>query len=127
MASPEFCYNVAYTVKANEGATPENRLSRQELWQGIKRGGRYPGDFADFVRSCEVLSGKRNQFVREIVIGDGAVHTKDGTKIVQDVFIQDDLFVRLPSVPLATTIYLLTDRVASRSPPLPVKMEPKAR
>ncbi|KFA67196.1 hypothetical protein S40285_09155 [Stachybotrys chlorohalonatus IBT 40285] len=32
-------------------------------------------------------NGPHAQFVREIVIGDGAVHTADGTKIVQDVFI----------------------------------------
>jgi hypothetical protein len=89
---PEFRYNIAYTVAANDGAKPEERLTRAELWQGIKRGGRFPGDFADFVRSCEVVSGGRTQFVREIVIGDGAVHTADGTKIVQDVFVQDDLF-----------------------------------
>lgn len=86
---------MAYTVAANEGATSENRLSRAELWQGIKRGGRYPGDFANFVRSCKVVSGDRHQFVREIVIGDGAVHTADGTKIVQDVFIQEDLYACL--------------------------------
>ena len=91
----EFCYNVAYTIAANEGAKSEERLTHAELFQGIKRGGRYPGDFGDFVRSCEVTSGSRFQFVREIVIGDGAVHTADGTKIIQDVLIQDGLYVWL--------------------------------
>ena len=93
----EFCYNVAYTVAANESAKLQERLSHAELFQGIKRGGRYPGDFGDFVKSCEVTSGHRHQFVREIVIGDGAVHTADGTKIIQDVFIQDGLYVCISS------------------------------
>ncbi len=94
-----FSYNIAYTVAANHGAPAEEHLSRAELWQGIKRGGRYPGDFADFVVSCDVVSGGRKQFVREIVIGDGAVHTPSGKKIVQDVVIQDGLSVRCRSAP----------------------------
>lgn len=108
-----FSYNVAYTAAANEGAETEERLTHAELFQGIKRGGRYPGDFGDFVKSCEVTSGDRSQFVREIVIGDGAVHTADGTKIVQDVFIQDGLYVCLPSfvtIPSQLTAFILLDR-----------------
>ena len=95
--STEFTYNVGYTVAANQGAQPEERLTHAELFQGIKRGGRYPGDFGDFVKSCDVVSGDRHQFVREIVIGEGAVHTADGTKIVQDVVIQDGLYVSVTS------------------------------
>jgi hypothetical protein len=91
----EFCCNISYTAAANEGAKPEERLTHAELWQGVKRGGRHPDEFATFVRSCEVLSGGRTEFVRELVIGDGAVHTGDGEKIVQDVFIQDDLYACL--------------------------------
>lgn len=98
----ELSYNIAYTVAANKDATPEERLTLSELWQGIKRGGRYPGDFGSFVLNCDVVSGDRSQFVREILIGDGAVHTKHGTKIVQDVTVQEGLLVSyliLPSPP----------------------------
>jgi len=90
-----FSYNVSYTIAANRGITaPEERLSRAELWQGVKHGARHPGDFAEHVQSCTVLSGSGNKFVREIVIGDGGVHAKKGKEMVQDVFLQDDLFVR---------------------------------
>lgn len=109
----EFCCNISYTVAANEGAKPEERLTHAELWQGVKRGGRHPDEFATFLRGCKVLSGGRTQFVRELFIGDGAVHTDDGTKIIQDVFIQDDLYVCLlfyfSSVPC-------NDRLANASP-----------
>ncbi|KAK0617471.1 hypothetical protein B0T14DRAFT_568962 [Immersiella caudata] len=89
----EFSYNIAYTAAANKGAAPEERLSRSELWQGIKRGGRHPGDFGTFVLSCKVVSGDKNRFVREMMIGEGAVHTKDGTKMLQDVVIQEPIYV----------------------------------
>lgn len=95
MASQEFTYNIAYTVRANEGAKPEEFLTHAELWQGIKRGARHPGDFGSFINSCKVVSGGRYEFVREMVIGDGAVHTKDGTTILQDVLVQEGLYVCL--------------------------------
>ncbi|KAK4184505.1 hypothetical protein QBC35DRAFT_455182 [Podospora australis] len=94
-----FTYNVSYTIAANtHGIAPSERLSRAELWQGVKRGARFPGEFASHVQSCTVLpGGTANCFAREIVIGDGGVHAKQGKKMVQDVFLQDNLYL------LATT------------------------
>lgn len=89
-----FFYNVSYTIDANAGAEDEEKLTLGELWQGVRRGARYPGGFGPFVRSCEVTSGTYGKFVREIDIGDGAVHINDGTKIVQDVVVQKNLLVR---------------------------------
>ncbi|KAH8172392.1 hypothetical protein LIA77_06647 [Sarocladium implicatum] len=94
MSAPkEFTYNVAYTINVNDGAKEEEKINLSELWQGVRRGARYPGDFGSFVRSCEITSGDRKNFVREIDIGDGAVHIQDGTKIVQDVVVQPNLLV----------------------------------
>lgn len=103
-----FTYNVAYTIAANRGAAPAERLTRAELWQGVKRGARHPGEFAAHVQACTVLpGGTRNEFVREIVIGDGGVHAKSGRRMTQDVFLQDNLYVRT----LNFTIHILTDRI----------------
>ncbi|KAL4744359.1 hypothetical protein BDW72DRAFT_188715 [Aspergillus terricola var. indicus] len=89
-----FTYNVAYTIAANRGAAPAERLTRAELWQGVKRGARHPGEFAAHVQACTVLpGGTRNEFVREIVIGDGGVHAKSGRRMTQDVFLQDNLYL----------------------------------
>jgi hypothetical protein len=91
---PGFTYNVSYTVAANRGVTdPKELLSRAELWQGVKRGARHPGDFAEHVQSCTVISGNDSEFVREIVIGDGGVHAKKGKAMTQDVVLQKDLYV----------------------------------
>ena len=94
-----FKFNVAFTLPVNtEGAKPE--LAPWELWQGIKRGGRNPNDFADYVASCEVLSGARKRFRRRLTLADGAVHTAKGAHLDQDVLISNDLHVskilRLP-------------------------------
>ncbi|KAK2054709.1 DUF1857-domain-containing protein [Colletotrichum caudatum] len=92
-AKKSFSYNVFYTIAANQGADEAEKLTLSELWQGVRRGARYPGDFGPFVRSCEVTSGNSAKFVRVIDIGDGAVHINDGTKIVQDVVVQKNLLV----------------------------------
>ncbi|ERF72005.1 hypothetical protein EPUS_09264 [Endocarpon pusillum Z07020] len=87
----------ATRLSANRGVAPEERLTQAELWQGVKRGARHPGEFAAHVQSCTVLSGGSNAFVREIVIGDGGVHAKNGKSMIQEVFLQDHLYL------LATT------------------------
>ena len=94
-----FGFNVAFTLPVNtEGAKP--KLAPWELWQGIKCGGRNPNDFADYVASCEVLSGGRKRFRRRLTLADGAVHTAKGAHLDQDVLISNDLHVseilRLP-------------------------------
>ena len=59
----------------------------------MKRGGRNPNDFADYVDACEVLSGGRKEFRRRLTIADGAVHTAKGAYLDQDVLIADGLHV----------------------------------
>lgn len=77
MAPIPFQLNVAFTLEVNTvEATPT--LSASELWQGIKRGGRNPNDFADYVAACEVLSGGCEEFRRCLTIDDGAVHMAKG-------------------------------------------------
>ena len=92
MDSMPFKFNIAFTLEVNKaGATPT--LSASELWQGIKRGGRNPDDFADYVAACEVLSGGSEEFRRRLTMADGAVHTAQGAHLDQDVLIADDLHV----------------------------------
>ncbi|MCJ1247521.1 hypothetical protein MMC30_004735 [Trapelia coarctata] len=86
----EFKYNVSYTVAANKGVALEERLTRAELWQGVKRGARFPGEFAEHGQRCAVLSGSGNEFLREIVIGSDGVHASEGQSMIQDVFLQDE-------------------------------------
>ena len=99
MAPITFEFNVAFTLPVNTEGT-KTKLVPWELWQGIKRGGRNPNDFADYVASCEVLSGGRNRFRRRLTLADGAVHTAKGAHLDQDVLISKDLHVskilRLP-------------------------------
>ncbi|KAI0126684.1 hypothetical protein BJ170DRAFT_684266 [Xylariales sp. AK1849] len=93
----QFAYNVGYTIVVNKHVPPEERLSRAELWQGVKRGARHPGEFASHVQQCTILSGDSNKFAREIVIGEGGVHSKNGKSMIQDVLLQDNFYL------LATT------------------------
>ncbi len=94
MAPMPFQFNTAFTLEVNKaGAT--TTLSASELWQGIKRGGRNPNDFADYVAACDVLSGGRKEFRRRLTLADGAVHTAKGAHLDQDVLIADDLHVRM--------------------------------
>ena len=92
MASVPFAFNVAFTSEVNKPGTT-HPLSPADLWQGIKRGGRNPNDFADYVAACEVLSGGQKEFRRRLTIADGAVHTAKGKHLDQDVLIADDLHV----------------------------------
>ena len=92
MAKITFEFNIAYTLPVNPPST-EMMLSAAELWQGIKRGGRNPNDFADYVASCEVLSKGRTEFRRRLTLADGAVHTARGAHLEQDVLIADNLHV----------------------------------
>lgn len=92
MAPMSFQFNTAFSLEVNKaGDMPV--LSAAELWQGIKRGGRNPNDFADYVDACEVLSGGRTEFRRRLTIADGAVHTAKGAYLDQDVLIADKLHV----------------------------------
>jgi Domain of unknown function (DUF1857) len=91
--APTFNFNIAFTIAVNANAD-EVILTAPELWQGIKRGGRNPNDFADYVAACEVLSGGRKEFRRRLTLADGAVHTPAGAKLDQDVWISDNLSVR---------------------------------
>ena len=92
MASTNFNFNIAFTLPVNSKTDPLV-LTASELWQGIKRGGRNPNDFADYVASCEVLSGGRKKFQRRLTLADGAVHTAAGATLDQDVVIADNLHV----------------------------------
>ena len=97
MSRVTFQLNIAFTLPVNQG---DNKvpISAQELWQGIKRGGRNPNDFADYVAACEVLSGGRKDFRRRLTLADGAVHTAKGAHLDQDVLIVDKLHVRMTSI-----------------------------
>ncbi|RYP67900.1 hypothetical protein DL770_008531 [Monosporascus sp. CRB-9-2] len=89
-----FTYNVSYSIRANKGVSPKQRLTCAELWQDMKHGARHPGDYAAHVQSCTVLpGGTQNEFVRETVIGDGGIHTKKGKSMIQDVFLQANLYL----------------------------------
>lgn len=92
MAPLPFEFNIAFTLEVNKDDPPTN-LSAWELWQGIKRGGRNPNDFADYVASCEIVSGGRKEFRRRLTLADGAVHTAKGAHLNQDVLIADNLHV----------------------------------
>ena len=88
-----FEYNVAFTLPVNPSGSTRPALTQQELWQGIKRGGRNPNDFADYVARCDVLEGGRRKFVRRLTLADGAVHTAKGEHLDQDVWIAEGLHV----------------------------------
>ena len=88
-----FEFNIAFTLAVNTGKEGEVALTSAELWQGIKRGGRHPDDFAEYVTACEVLSGGKREFRRRLTLGQGAVHTAAGETLEQDVWILDGLSV----------------------------------
>jgi hypothetical protein len=88
-----FEFNIAFTLAVNTGKDGEVALTPAELWQGIKRGGRHPHDFAEYVSACEVLHGGRNGFRRRLTLAEGAVHTAAGETLDQDVWISDGLSV----------------------------------
>ncbi|OBT39504.1 hypothetical protein VE00_10398 [Pseudogymnoascus sp. WSF 3629] len=99
MAPPPFAFNIAFTLEVNNNNNDTTinaggvTLTAAELWQGIKRGGRNPNDFADYVSACDVLSGGRKEFRRRLTLADGAVHTPAGATLDQDVWISDYLSV----------------------------------
>ena len=94
MAAVTFTFNVAFTMSVNDKTNPNSPvLMPAELWQGIKRGGRHPHDFADYVASCTILSGGRKKFRRRLTLAVGAVHTAAGATLDQDVLIADGLQV----------------------------------
>jgi hypothetical protein len=94
MAAVTFIFNVAFTLPVNDKTDLNSVvLTSAELWQGIRRGGRHPNDFANYVESCTVLSGSRNRFRRRLKLADGAVHTASGATLDQDVVIADRLQV----------------------------------
>jgi hypothetical protein len=88
-----FEFNIAFTLAVNTGKEGEVALTPAELWQGIKRGGRHPHDFAEYVSACEVLSGGRKEFRLRLTLAEGAVHTAAGETLDQDVWISDGLSV----------------------------------
>lgn len=94
MAESTFAFNVAYTVPVNgEGMTPT--LTYGEFWKGLRRGGRNPHDFADYVASTEVHADQTaTEFKRSLTLADGAVHSTRGTVLHQDVRIAEGLHVR---------------------------------
>ena len=96
--------NVAFTAPVNAGYAPgdKDRLSPDELWTGIKHGARHPNDFSSYIEKCEVLSGTSHEFVRRLTVGDGAVHSKKGVTLDQNVVLADGLSVRTfsHSIPL---------------------------
>ncbi|KAI1105357.1 hypothetical protein F4804DRAFT_304631 [Jackrogersella minutella] len=97
MAPVSFQYNVAFSLPVNADASLPP-LTPAELWQGIKRGGRNPNDFASYVSKCEVLSGGRKRFRRRLTLANGAVHTAAGETLDQDVWIADMLHVEAATV-----------------------------
>lgn len=94
MSEPSFAFNVAYTVPVNgEGMTPI--LTYEEFWKGLRRGGRNPHDFADYVASTEVHADPTaTEFKRSLTLADGAVHSSRGTILHQNVRIAEGLHVR---------------------------------
>jgi len=93
MAEPIFSFNVAYTVPVNgQGMTPS--LTYGEFWKGLRRGGRNPHDFADYVASTEVHADQTaTEFTRSLTVADGAVHSSRGTVLHQNVRIAEGLHV----------------------------------
>lgn len=109
MEGTSFSFNVAYTVPVN-GPDLEPALTYDEFWKGLRRGGRNPHDFADYVSSTEVQPGETpTEFKRSLTLADGAVHSSRGTILHQDVRIAEGLHVS--SVPIRPRCSLLLIRV----------------
>ena len=111
MTKASFNFNVAFTEPVNVPNAP-TKLTADELWLGIRHGGRHPHDFAPYVKSCEIIDRfkieKENvlavdndsepnplRFRRRLTLNTGAVHTPAGQTLDQDVVIAPRLHVRL--------------------------------
>lgn len=90
-----FSCNIAFTHPVNTGYAPGDKehLTPDELWTGIKHGARHPNDFSSYIEKCEILSGTSHKFVRRLTVGDGAVHSKKGMVLDQDVVLAEGLSV----------------------------------
>lgn len=93
MGETTFTFNLACTVPVNpEGVEPV--LSAKEFWTGLRRGGANPELFAEYVAKTEVMNPVSDLvFQRRLYMADGAVHTKAGATIDQDVRLAEDLMV----------------------------------
>ncbi|KIW36384.1 uncharacterized protein PV06_11375 [Exophiala oligosperma] len=88
----DFVFNLAITVPVNPpGAEPV--VNATEFWTGLRRGGANPELFAVYVARTEVLPNPTSDLVfqRRLHMADGAVHTKEGATIDQDVRLADNL------------------------------------
>lgn len=95
MASERFNFNVSFSEPVNRPGD-EPVLTGEDVWQGIAHGARHPDDMAEYVASCEILSGDKTRFRRKLIIGGGgAVHTGAGQAIEQDVILRHMLNVSL--------------------------------
>lgn len=92
MTLTTFAFNIAFTQAVNP---PDETviLTSNEFWYGIRRGGRNPHDFAEYVASCEVVTGGKTEFRRKLTLANGAVHTAAGEELIQDVVIAENLHV----------------------------------
>lgn len=100
-ATEHFVFNLACTVPINpKGVEPV--INAAEFWRGLRRGGANPELFAEYVSKTEVLPNPTSDLVfqRRLYIADGAVHTKEGTTLDQDVRLAENLLVSQPgSIP----------------------------
>lgn len=95
MSKKTFNYNIAFTQAVN---VPEasTQLTPEELWYGIKRGGRHPTDFAAYVAKCDIIEEEdKHHFSRLLTLANGAVHTAAGETLDQEVVIAPMLHVSL--------------------------------
>ncbi|PSK42019.1 hypothetical protein B9Z65_3933 [Elsinoe australis] len=112
MASERFNFNVSFSEPVNRPGD-EPVLTGEDVWQGIAHGARHPDDMAEYVASCEILSGDKTRFRRKLIIGGGgAVHTGAGQAIEQDVILRHMLHgvdtIKVEAVTIdsgATTIF----------------------
>ena len=91
MKKASFKFNVALTEPVNVPDAP-TQLTAEELWVGIKHGGRHPHDFAAYVKSCEIIDHSKTEkanalavdnagepnplrFRSRLTLNTGAVHT----------------------------------------------------
>lgn len=99
MAATEFIFNLACTVPVNP-TDVEPIINADEFWRGLRRGGAHPELFAEYVRKTDVLPNPTSDLVfqRRLYIADGAVHTKEGTTLDQDVRLAENLMVIFQSI-----------------------------
>ncbi|KAL2412775.1 Acetylaranotin biosynthesis cluster protein L [Exophiala dermatitidis] len=91
MGENMFTFNLACTVPVNpEGVEPV--VNAKEFWTGLRRGGARPELFAEYVAKTEVMNQVSDLvFQRRLHMADGAVHTKGGATIDQDVRLAENL------------------------------------